>query len=227
GLLGYVAQPGRSRGTARHATGWTVMEYRTLLISALLASPLTVGETKVNLVKTPTGGIQPQTMVDAKGNVHLLYFKGELAAGDLFYVRRDAGKTDFSTPIQVNSQPKSAVATGTIRGGHLALGKDGRVHVSWNGSSKAEPKNPFEGAPILYARLNDSGAAFEPQRNLMTKSSVLDGGGSLAADEKGNVYVAWHALPAKSERGEGNRKLWVAISTDDGKTFAQEKPTWN
>src|SRR4051794_26435023 len=92
----------------------------------------------VVLVKTPNRGIQPQAVTDAKGNVHLLYFSGDPKNGNLMYVRRDAGKKDFSAPLQVNSQDGSAIAIGTIRGGHLALGKNGRVHVAWNGSSKAE-----------------------------------------------------------------------------------------
>jgi hypothetical protein len=182
---------------------------------------------EVHLVKTPNKGIQPQAVADAKGNVHLLYFTGDPKNGNLEYVRREAGKKEFSAPIQVNSQDGSAIAVGTIRGGHLALGKDGRVHVAWNGSSKAEPKNPIRGVPMLYARLNDKGTAFEPQRNLMTKSAVLDGGGSLTADAKGNVFVAWHGLDAKLEKGEQNRKVWISISSDDGKTFAAEKPAWD
>src|SRR5262245_12565382 len=88
--------------------------------------------TKVSLERTPNGGIQPQAVADAKGAVHLIYFKGEAGAGDLFYVRRDASRERFSAPIRVNSQPASAIATGTVRGGQIALGKDGRVHVAWN-----------------------------------------------------------------------------------------------
>jgi hypothetical protein len=176
----------------------------------------------VVLVKTPDRGIQPQAIVDAKGNLHLLYFRGDPKAGNLMYVRRASGKFDFSDPIQVNSQDGSAIAVGTIRGGHLALGKNGRVHVSWNGSMKAEPKNPIQGMPMLYTRLNDKGTAFEPQRNLMTKSAVLDGGGTLAADPKGNVFVAWHGLDDRLQAGEGNRRVWISVSRDDGKSFAAE-----
>jgi hypothetical protein len=181
----------------------------------------------VVLLKTPHRRIQPQAVVDAHGNLHLLYFVGTPANGNLMYVRRDMGKKDFTTPIQVNSQEGSAVATGTIRGGHLALGKNGRVHVAWNGSMKAEPKNPIQGMPMMYARLADDGKRFEPQRNLMTQSAILDGGGSLTADAKGNVYVAWHGLGKELVKGENNRKVWVSVSKDDGKTFAAEQPAWN
>jgi hypothetical protein len=185
---------------------------------------------QVSLVKTPGHGIQPQAVADGKGSVHLLYFKGDPKAGDLFYLRREPGKTEFSAPLKVNSQHGSAIAIGTIRGGQIAVGKNGRTHVAWNGSGKAVPQGPGKGHPMLYTRLNDAGTAFEEQRNLMTHTDVLDGGGTVAADQSGNVYVAWHALKIDSTKGEDSRKVWVAQSADDGKTFAAEvavyaKPT--
>jgi hypothetical protein len=176
---------------------------------------------KVTLLRAPNGGIQPQAAVDAKGTLHLIYFKGEAGAGDLFYVRRQAGRPGFSDPVRVNSKPGSAIATGTIRGGHIALGKAGRVHVAWNGSGKGKHTSG-----MLYARLNDAGTAFEKQRDLMRDTAVLDGGGSVAADGAGNVYVAWHALQKGGEPGEGHRRVWVARSADEGKTFAKEAPAW-
>ncbi|MSU77104.1 MAG: hypothetical protein EXS16_03300 [Gemmataceae bacterium] len=181
----------------------------------------------VVVIKTPHGGIQPQVVVDGQGTLHLLYFKGTPGGGNLMYAKRAPGKADFSEPIQVNSQAGSAVATGTIRGGHLALGKNGRAHVAWNGSMKAEPKNPIAGHPMMFARLADDGRSFEPQCNLMTQSAILDGGGSLAADAQGNVFVAWHALGKELVKGEHNRKVWVARSSDEGKTFTAEQPAWN
>jgi hypothetical protein len=75
---------------------------------------------------------------------------------------------------------------------------------------------------MLYTRLNDAGTAFEPERNLITKAVGLDGGGSVAADGEGNVYVSWHA-PQPGTEGEGKRRVWVAHSVDDGKTFRREE----
>ena len=170
-------------------------------LALLLPAPAWAGAKAVKLVKTPDGGIQPQAIVDGKGVLHLLYFKGDPRAGDLFYVRRDARKSGFTVPLRVNSQPGSAIAIGTIRGGQLALGKSGRVHSAWNGSGKALPKNQSGRNPMLYTRLNDAGTAFEPQRNVIQSAPGLDGGGSLAADGAGNVYVAWHA-PAPGEKGQ-------------------------
>jgi hypothetical protein len=176
--------------------------------------------TGVNVIRTPDGGIQPQVAVDRDGVVHLIYFKGEEMAGDLYYVRKSSRDTEFSKPLRVNSVPSSAIATGSIRGAQIALGRSGRVHVAWLGSGKAQPRGPGNATPMLYTRLNDAGTAFEPQRNVMQFAVGLDGGGSVAADDFGNVYVVWHGNPDKD--GEANRRVWVAHSHDDGKTFERE-----
>jgi len=132
----------------------------------------------------------------------------------------------------VNSQPGSAIATGTIRGGQIAIGHSGRVHVTWNGSDTASPRgvrNPADGqatAPFLYTRSNMEGTRFEPQRNLTTRGYFIDGGGSIAADQSGNLYAAWHAAPVEGQPGEDHRLVWIARSTDDGATFAAEQPAW-
>lgn len=187
---------------------------------SLTSNPAQAGFAKVNLIRAPNGGIQPQAVMDAGGALHLVYFAGEPGAGDIFYVRRERGKEDFSSPIRVNTQQGSAVAVGTIRGAHIAIGRNGRVHVSWNGSNKATPRGPENSAPMLYARMNDAKTAFEAQRNLMQVSHELDGGGTVAADNAGNVYVAWHG--AGDQRGEEHRSVWLSRSMDEGRTFARE-----
>ncbi|HEV3447886.1 MAG TPA: hypothetical protein VG099_24830 [Gemmataceae bacterium] len=169
----------------------------------------------VTLLRPPNGGIQPQALVDAKGTLHLLYFKGDNpGAGDLFYIRRDAGAERFSEPIRINSRPASACAIGSVRGGQMALGKGNRIHIVWNGLGTD------------YARLNDSATAFEEQRNLMRQTHTPDGGGTVAADDAGNVYVIWHGIGKGEQAREDKRKVWVARSEDEGKTFSLEAPVW-
>jgi len=175
---------------------------------------------KVKLLRTPNGGLQPQAAVDELGILHLVYFTGEPQGGDLYYVRRDAGKAEFTSPMRVNSESGSAVAIGTIRGASLAVGKNGRVHVAWNGRHKPDGYD----TPMLYARMNDARTGFDPQINVMQFSGGLDGGGSIAADKSGAVYVAWHGRGEKE--GEENRRVWVARSTDEGKTFSRETAAW-
>jgi hypothetical protein len=178
----------------------------------------------VTVRDTPDGGIQPQAAIDADGVIHLVYFQGTPAGGDLVYVRNEPGQAGFSPPVRVNSQPGSAVALGSIRGAQLALGHEGRVHIAWNGAAKARPANPFQGSPMLYTRSEPGRSAFEPQRNLMQRTYGLDGGGSVAADGGGNVYVAWHGRTDDDPLGESGRRVWVSRSRDDGATFTPEEP---
>ncbi|HET7101466.1 MAG TPA: hypothetical protein VFJ52_09980, partial [Terriglobia bacterium] len=46
---------------------------------------------QVKLLRTPDGGIQPQTAVDSRGVLHMIYFSGDASAGDIEYVRRAPG----------------------------------------------------------------------------------------------------------------------------------------
>ena len=94
----------------------------------------------VKLARTPEGGVQPQVALDGKGTLHMVYLKGDPKACDVMYVRREAGSAGFSAALRVNSEAGSAIAVGTIRGAQMALGRNGRVHVAWNGSGsrKAE-----------------------------------------------------------------------------------------
>lgn len=207
------------RGPGLWKTIRMTMANRILALSTLVLAAICTGGAAntsaptVGLIRVPNGGIQPQ-VVEQGGIVHLLYFSGEAEHGDLNYVRsRDYGKT-FSTPLKVNT-PGSAIAVGNIRGAQMAIGRNGRVHVAWNGSTGGDM------APMLYSRLNAAGTAFEPERNVISSAWGLNGGGSLAADALGNVYVFWHA-PEPDKKGEENRRVWMAKSTDDGKTFAKE-----
>jgi hypothetical protein len=176
----------------------------------------------VHVLRVPNGGIQPQAVVDSSGTAHLVYLKGDPAGCDVFYARRPPGQTNFSSPIQVNTNAGSAIALGTVRGAQIALGLHDRVHVVWNGAQPA--RNPgAKGAPLLYSHLDDSSHRFEPERNLMTCTMSLDGGGSVAADRNGNVYAVWHALATDAEPDELHRAVYVARSKDDGRTFEPER----
>ncbi|BCM89755.1 hypothetical protein IAD21_01602 [Abditibacteriota bacterium] len=205
----------------------------TLTFLGCASSPVRAQDTPtVRLARVPDGGLQPEIVVSGQ-TTHLLYFKGNPKNGDLFYTRSTDGGTNWQKAIRVNSVANSALAMGTIRGGQLAIGREGRVFVVWNGSdvapkSAAAPasERKYGAAPLLFARLNDAGDAFEPERNLITKNWNLDGGADVAADEDGRVYVAWHAQD-KIGGDETTRRVFLATSTDDGTTFTPETPVWD
>jgi hypothetical protein len=194
-----------------------------LLLHRASGSPQPAKEAAVTLQKLPNGGIQPQAAIDSNGTVHVVYFTGKPEAGDLYYFSYpvNAGPLAASRLLRVNSQPQTAMAAGTIRSEQIAIGQDNRVHVVWNGLGAKEGK-AYAPMYMAYARLNDAGTAFEQQRNLCQWTGNLDGGGSVAADNSGNVYATWHTGPPNS-KGEGERGVFVAVSSDNGKTFGRER----
>jgi len=197
-------------------------------VVTLLAVTIGADEPPVRFEKVPNGGIQPQVLVDAAGTVHLLYFKGQERAGDLFYVRRTQGATAFSEPIRVNSIPGSTCCVGTVFRGRMALGPDGRVHVLWNGSfgyvreqweAKGKQRTPEEFVFLFYARMEAGTTSFEKQRNLNTKAFGLDGNGSITIGPNGGIHVFWHGLV----EGRPDRLVFSRLSTDKGATFSEEE----
>ena len=176
----------------------------------------------VVLQDLPEPGLQPQTFVGADGTVHLIYLVGNPAAADIQYRHRAVGAESWSVPIRVNSGPTNAMAVGTVRGARLAVGGGGQVHVIWNGTRAEPPKTLYDAMGLFYSRLSAEGRSFEPERDLSTSTHQLDGGGAITADAGGRVFIFWNAAP-ESKSGETNRAIFLAVSTDQGKTFAAER----
>ena len=139
---------------------------RAFPLAILAALSLAIAQTgaAVSIERLPGSGLQPQAIAAPDGTVHLIYLTGEAKASDILYRRRtpDGG---WSDPLKVNSQSGSAVAIGTIRGPQLALGRNGRAHVVWNGSQSAAPTNSTEAArspPMPRAACSWSGTLRPP-----------------------------------------------------------------
>src|ERR1700731_3473431 len=126
----------------RKLTGLMMLAVCAVILAAPARGEPDTRSPQVKLLRVPNGGIQPQVAVDRMGTIHLIYFHGDPANGDVFYARVSKTEKKFSDPIGVNSIPGSAIAIGNIRGPQLAIGKNGRIHVVWNGSDKAVPKGP-------------------------------------------------------------------------------------
>src|SRR5882724_9300372 len=92
----------------------------------LLVATFATAESTVTIRRIPAGGMQPQVAVDAGGVAHLIYLQGDPAKADVLYTRSIDGGATWAPPLRVNSLPGSAIALGTVRGAHLALGRNGR-----------------------------------------------------------------------------------------------------
>lgn len=168
----------------------------------------------VTVAALPAGGIQPQAAIDANGVIHVVYFSGTPSGGNLLYVKLKTDGSQASAPVRINSVEGSALATGSVRGAQMALGRDGRIHVAWHGSHPVNGTDP-SATPVWYARSTD-GVKFDAQRTVSGSTHGIDGG-SVAADRFGHVAVAWHALGTSP--GEDHRTVYLAQSSDDGATF--------
>jgi hypothetical protein len=193
------------------------------VMTLLSLSALAAAAGPVSIERLPAGALQPQAVQGDDGAIHLVWLTGEPGTADIVYQRRAANNQPPAAPVRVNSQPGSAIAIGTVRGARIALGKAGRVHVVWNGSS-SDPQRPSQGAALFYSRLDNTGKKFDPQRNLLGKTAFLDGGASVAADGAGRVFVCWHAAPSIDSKEMTERRVFVARSDDDGASFAPEQP---
>lgn len=185
---------------------------KSLLLLLLATTCLRAAE--ITFERVPEDGVQPQIAAASDGTLHLVYLKGSKTSYDVRHASKMPGG-NWSDSRTVNSAPGTAVAMGTIRGAQIAIGKDNALHIVWNGpGSKDQP------APLLYTRSLDGGRSFEPQRNLRADTKALDGGASIAASSKGEVFIVWHGAAADATPGEINRRVFILKSTDNGQNFA-------
>jgi hypothetical protein len=193
---------------------------RSIVACLMLLLPLaTATAPRVVVMETPSQGIQPQAVVDRDGVLHLIYFTGDPAHGDLYYVQRRPGQSTFSRPVRVNSEPATVLAVGSIRGGQLATGRDGWIHAAWHSTPRVKD-GLTQPAPMWYSRMSASAHEFEPQRAIGQRLKGMDGD-SIAADRRGNVYIVWHA--AGDVEGEAHRRVYAAQSHDDGAHFDPDR----
>lgn len=189
---------------------------RKVLAALLATASASLAEVRVESV--PEMGLQPQVVSTGDGTVHLVYLKGDPKACDVHYVHRVHGSKDWSAPVTVNSEPRSAIAMGTIRGAQVATGQDGSLHVVWNGPNVKKGDVHF--APLLYTRLVSGASKFERQRDLGAGKPGLDGGASVAANARGEVFVVWHGRENADQGDERERVVFVRRSPDNGATFS-------
>ena len=162
----------------------------------------TISGDRVVTWRVPEGGSLPQAVVDDTGMVHLVYFQGEAREGDLMYVTRTPSTATWSEPVRVNSEQGSVTGIGPIDGGHLALGKDNRLHVTWFRLNTVD---------FFYTRTNEEGPGFEPQFGV-GGGFYAEAAPSLAADTAGNVFMFWHEGLGE----DAGRAVYITVSHDDG-----------
>ena len=90
----------------------------------------------------------------------------------------------------------------------MAVSPDGTISLAWHDHRKGN-------ADIFFARSTDSGESFS--RNLKVSDDETDThqfSPSLAVDQKGHIYIAWHDL-----RNNSQPDIYFGKSIDGGQSF--------
>ena len=131
-----------------------------VFLGAWWTAGLFFGEVAVEIVRVPDGGRMPRAVIDEADTVHLVYFEGVMSGGELLYVTRAPGDSEWTEPTWVNSEPRSVVGVGPIDGGQLTLDANARLHIV------CFQTNPTR---VFYTRSTDDRRGFEPQRTLWSE----------------------------------------------------------
>ncbi len=181
-------------------------------------------------VKISAAGIdaaEPVIVAAPDGMFYVAWVNHDAKQADVMLARFNATGESQGSPVRVNRQAGAATAW---RGDQpsVSVAPDGGVHVLWTARVDAGEKH---GTDIYLSSSTDRGLSFTTEVKVNDdKATGAHGMHSLAVAADGRIYAAWldernvH-VPKPSEKGEGhhmesNRDLYLAYSTDGGRTFS-------
>ena len=168
---------------------------------------------------TPTESLDISAAFDTRGKLW------RVGIGDGFVEvskSEDLGKT-FSKPVRANLEKQNISAHGELRP-KIAIGKNGEIYVAWMQNLPSR----FSGY-IWLARSINGGKTFEkPFIVHQDRAEIGHGFEEINVAPNGDVTVLWldaRDLVAAKKAGikRSGSSIYYAVSTDAGKTFAQEK----
>jgi hypothetical protein len=177
-----------------------------------------------------TDAAEPAMAAATDGTVYVVWIEhGAKMQADVMLTRLDQNGSAVSKPVRVNA---SAGAASAWRGDPptIATALDGTIYVGWTGRSSVEAHT----TDIFLSASRDGGRTFEPPVKVNDdQGAVVHGMHSLAVDDGGRIFLAWLdernvKMDMPGEKGkmdehkmEANREVFVAFSTDGGRTFSQ------
>jgi hypothetical protein len=173
---------------------------------------------------------EPAIAAAPDGTFYVAWVNHDAKEADVMLVRfNDAGERQGS-PVRVNRQAGAATAW---RGDQpsVAVAPDGVVHVLWTARVESGEKH---GTDIYLSSSTDRGQSFATEVKVNDDNAPgAHGMHSLAVATDGRIYAAWLdernvEAPKPSAKGEGhhmesNRDVYVAYSTDGGRSFSANK----
>jgi hypothetical protein len=173
---------------------------------------------------------EPATAAAPDGTFYVAWVNHDAKQADVMLAHFNGDGETESAPVRVNKQAGVATAW---RGDQpsLAVAADGSVYVLWTARVDAGERH---GTDLFLSVSNDGGKSFA--REVKVNDDKLPGPHgmhSLAVAKDGRIYASWLdernvAAPKPSAKAEGhpmesNRDLFIAYSTDGGRTFSANK----
>jgi len=173
---------------------------------------------------------EPATATAPDGTFYVAWVNHDAKQADVMLARFNDQAEMGRSPVRVNRQPGIATAW---RGDQpsVAVAADGAVYVLWTARVDAGDKH---GTDIYLSASTDGGQTFTSEVKVNDdKAPAAHGMHSLAVAKDGRMYAAWldernvH-VPKPSTKAEGhhmesNRDLYIATSTDGGRTFSANR----
>ena len=173
---------------------------------------------------------EPATGVAPDGSFYVAWVNHEPNnRADVMISRYQTAKTP-AAPVRVNPEAGTATAW---RGDQpsVAVDKDGSVYVVWTARVESNGK---KGTDLYFSVSSDMGQSFgTPVKINDDKVPAAHGMHSLHVADNGRIYVSWLdernvLAPQPSTKAEGhhmesNRELFIADSTDGGRTFSRNR----
>ena len=173
---------------------------------------------------------EPVTASASDGTFYVAWVNHDAKQADVMLARFSTDGVMQGAPVLVNRQQGVATAW---RGDQpsLSVAEDGSVYVLWTQRVEAGGQH---GTDLYLSVSNDRGQSFASEVKINDdKVPGAHGMHSLAVAKDGRVYVSWlderHVhKPKPSTKGEGhhmesNRDLFIAYSTDGGRTFSANR----
>lgn len=207
-------------------------------------------ESVVNAAETHSFFIEdgkiPTVAFDAASNKVYVAFFREADITGVFLVHKEISGESWSAPVRVSAPTDEASAHGQAPA-QVAVGPEGNVYVVWTNSIPVEGRR-FPASNLLFARSMDGGLTFSPPKAINSDADGLPAGHTfhdVTVGSDGTIYVSWldsrdryRALAQamtknpvqqvsldthshSAEAHEPGTQVWVAYSSDQGKSFSE------
>lgn len=219
-------------------------------VALLLLLAATAGFAQVQLSEPGRRAISPEIAVGADGAINVIWLDKGLTADrpapkprkpgehshrsatDLYFTRSEDGGATWTTPTRINETP-GEIWGFAVSKPRIGVGPSGTIHVFYPANDRSEAIG-LDVVSARYRRSTDNGQSFsapitinrpatEDRSELLGEGLAMTNSfGTMGVAPDGTVIAAWQDVAEMADQSGGADGV-VAISTDDGLSFATER----